>query len=51
MEREAVYIRFWWRKLRERDHFKDPGVDEKIILKWIFEKWEWENGLDRSSSG
>jgi hypothetical protein len=25
--------------LRERDHRGDPGVDERIILSWIFRKW------------
>jgi hypothetical protein len=29
----------WWGDLRERDHLKDPGVDERIILRWIFSKW------------
>jgi len=24
--------------LRERDHLEDPGVDERIILRWIFRK-------------
>jgi hypothetical protein len=31
--------------LRERDHFEDPGVDGRIILRWIFRKW------DRAGSG
>jgi len=25
-------------KLRERDQMKDTGLDEQIILKWIFER-------------
>jgi hypothetical protein len=31
---------FWWGNLRERDHLEDPGLDEKIILRWIFRKWD-----------
>jgi len=27
---------FWLENLKERDHAEDLGVDEKIILKWIF---------------
>jgi hypothetical protein len=45
---ERMLTRFYWRNLRERDHLKDPGVDGRIILKRIFEKWngrgiEWIN--------
>jgi hypothetical protein len=28
----------WWENLRERDHWGDPGIDERIILRWIFNK-------------
>ena len=27
-------------KPEERDHLEDPGVDERIILRWIFRKWD-----------
>ena len=33
-------VGFWWRNLRDRDHVEDPGVDGKIILRWIFRKWD-----------
>jgi len=26
--------------LRERDHLEDSGLDERIILRWIFRKWD-----------
>jgi len=36
--RGEVYTGFWWGNLREIDHFKDPDVDRRIILRWIFRK-------------
>ena len=26
--------------MRERYHLGDPGIDERIILRWIFRKWD-----------
>jgi len=26
--------------LGERDHLGDPGIDRKIILRWISRKWD-----------
>jgi hypothetical protein len=34
--REQLCIRFWC----ERDHWGDPGVDERIILRGIFRRWD-----------
>jgi hypothetical protein len=27
-------------QLRERDHMEDPCIDGRIVLKWIFRKWD-----------
>jgi hypothetical protein len=35
--REAC-VGFWWGNLRERDHWGDPGIDGRIILRWVFRK-------------
>ena len=43
---EARGIRggFWWGNLRERDHLEELGIDGKIILQWIFKKWDGGSG-------
>jgi hypothetical protein len=38
--RAAAYTVFWWGNLRYTDHLGDPDVNERIILRWIFRKWD-----------
>ena len=42
--RTEAYTGFWWGNLKERDHFGDPGIDGRIILRCIFRKWD--GGMD-----
>jgi hypothetical protein len=46
MGRGVVHTGFWWGTLRESVHLEDPGVDGRIILRWIFRKWDVGDGLD-----
>ena len=34
----------WWGNLNERDYLEYPGIDGRIILRWIFRKMDW--GMD-----
>jgi hypothetical protein len=38
--RKELHTGFWWGDLRERDHWEDLSVDGRIILKWLFKKWD-----------
>jgi hypothetical protein len=31
---------FWWGNLKERGILGDPGLDGRIIQRWIFRKWD-----------
>jgi hypothetical protein len=46
MAEMKVHTGFWWGKLREEYHLEVPVVDVRIILKWIFEKWDGGGGMD-----
>jgi hypothetical protein len=37
--RREVYTGLWWGNLRKRDHLGDPRIDGRLILRWIFRKW------------
>jgi hypothetical protein len=38
MGRIEACIGFRWENLRKGDHWGDPGVDVRIILRWILKK-------------
>jgi hypothetical protein len=35
-----LYIGLWLGNLSERAHLEDQGIVGRIILRWIFKKWD-----------
>jgi hypothetical protein len=50
--RGKVCTGFWWGDLREREHLENLGTGGRIILRWIFSKWDgnmdWILSQDRN---
>ena len=44
-------IQFLVGKPEGKNLFEGPGIDGRIILRWIFRKWDVGYGLDRAGSG
>jgi hypothetical protein len=44
-ERGEACTGLWWGDLSERDHWGDPGVGGRIILRWTFRKWDGVVGI------
>jgi len=38
--RGEAYTGFWRGNLRERVNLGDPSVDGRLILRWMFRKWD-----------
>jgi hypothetical protein len=51
MEKERDVCRVLVGKPEGKRPWGDPGIDGRIILRWIFRKWDVEYGLDWAGSG
>jgi hypothetical protein len=38
--RVEMHTELWWGNMRERDYVKDLGIDGRVLLKWIFKKYD-----------
>jgi len=41
-----VYAGFWWGNLKEKDNLDNPGLDGRIILRWIFRNLDGVDWID-----
>jgi hypothetical protein len=46
-----VHKIFWWGHLRARAHLEYLDVEGRVILKWVFEKWDRETDWINLSQG
>jgi len=45
-ERGEMHRGFWWGDLRERDHFPNLGIEERMMLRTVLGVVGWGRGLD-----
>jgi hypothetical protein len=50
-ERGQMCTGFWWKSLKERDHFEDERVNGRIGSKWTLARLAGGGGVDSSDSG